>query len=215
MKGESMNDESLKSHKLAWLLAAAAGVIAALTLAVILASQPSGATAAAEPNSDFSVLEPTSEKPRTTLPEKAQGWLAETEAAGVNKLDEEPLVGLGIAQTQAGEVVVAELGDEICTYSVGNGLSTCASPELIAAGKGLVVVPGCPTNLAVGVLPDGFRSVEVTVDGGKTTEIPVTSNVYVGSIEPGDATVAASGPDGKSFAVELPLDSMVGQACKS
>ena len=211
-----MKDESLKSHRLAWFLAAAAGVIAALILAVIMASQPSGATAAAEPNSDFSVLESTSEKPRATLPEKAQQWLTETEAAGVDRLDEEPLVGLGVAQTQAGEVVVAELGEEICTYSVSNGLHTCASPELIAAGKGLVLVPGCPTSTVVGVLPDGFRSVEATVDGGKPTDIPVTSNVYVGSIESGDTTAfTATNGQGRGISVELPPGSMPDLGCKS
>lgn len=103
------------------------------------------------------------------------------------------LVGLGTASTPAGEVLVAQIGDEICVYSAQFGVHTCGNTELIDEGKLFAVVPDCPTAVILGVLPDGVRSVQTeSADSPEAREIPVSSNVYAGRIPLSDTVISGT-----------------------
>jgi hypothetical protein len=203
-----------RTKRLALIGMGLCGVLAVLATLLVSGSSEATTSTASE---QFSVLEPVSAQAREALPEKARIWLEDTEASSLLGLEHEELVSLGTTSTQAGEVVVAGLGQKVCAYAVDLGVNTCGSINLINEGKLFVVVPSCPTGLIIGVLPDGFRTIQSEGAGetaaGGVSEIPVSSNIYASEIALVETTLSGVAESGDSFTAEAPLGRL-GEACE-
>jgi hypothetical protein len=203
---------NLSSHrKTAFLVLVAAAALAAIAIVMLSAGSDSGgAETSANPSESFSVLESPSAEAKAALPDKAQEWLASMETNSLPGLKGEELIALGSASTQNGEVVVADLGQNVCAYSVELAVSTCGGVNLINEGKLLAVKPGCKSDIVIGVLPDGVTEVRVeteaeTAASGDTPVVPVTSNVYTAELEPVETVLTGTSDSGESFKVPIPL----------
>jgi hypothetical protein len=201
------------------------GLLGVLAIALLLGSGSSGASDVPTPasSSSFSVLKPVSSSARKSVADKAQAWLAEMEGPTLANPDGEPLSGLGSVSTQVGEVVVADFGQNVCAYMSTYGVSTCGSIKLSEEGNLLLIMPGCDQDVVVGVLPDGFDSVQAAAAAGASKDaaqsIPVTSNVYAAELEPGETVLTGKSDSGDSFTSTAPLgqirDSPTGSAACS
>ena len=201
-----MNASSARHNKTVLIGLAAFGMLAIIVFLILSGSGSSGVSTAASP-SQLSALKPASSETREALPEKAQLWLEGAESSSLPGLEDEELVSLGTASTSEGEVVLAGLGENVCAYSVEHGISNCGTINLINEGKLFVVVPNCPNTLIMGILPDGFSSVqaEVTDKAAGTTDIPVSSNIYMSELANSETLLSGTSDSGHSFKVEVPV----------
>lgn len=206
-----MNLAHIPHKKLALLSLVGCGALVILAISLFSDPGSGGAATSTSPN-QFSVLEPVSAEAREALPEQAQNWLEETERSSMPGIENEELVSLGAADTDEGEVVVAGFGQNVCAYSVSYGISNCGGVNLINEGKLFVVAPDCPRSLVMGVLPDGFKTVQAASSAG-VQDIPVSSNVYLSQLEASDFVLSAVAESGESFKVEAPFGNVEG-SCK-
>lgn len=195
-------------------LVLAAGGLAGIVALVILGGAPPATAENESADTDrFSVLEPAGPAAIQGLSDKAQAWLALSEAAPFNEGGK--ATSLGTTTIGDATVVVAEVGTSICAFSEGTGMSACGEVDRVERGEIFAASPkGCGIYSVIGILPDGVKELSVdSGDDGKTDgTLPVVSNVYVGTLK-AEETVLRS-PSG-DITVQLPLASYGGmnEAC--
>jgi hypothetical protein len=212
-----MKSSYIRDHYkvLAGLAACGALCVLAVVLALSSGSGSGGTSASTSPSREFSALQPVSASAKEALPAQAADWLAEMEGPTLANPDSEKLVGLSSTDTKAGEIVVADFGQNVCIYLTDHAMSTCGTTTLIEAGKLLTVAPSCEGRVVVvGILPDEVKSVKIGPAEDDATEgietVPVTSNIYAAEIEPVDTVVSGTTESGRSFETEVPLGQLRG-----
>ena len=208
------------------LIGAIALALAVCGAALILATQsPEATSAPIEPSaSKFEVLQPAS-------PDAMDAVSAETKAQldfmaarpallseGAASAAEVSEVGV-INRPDGTEVTVASIGGDICAFLAG-GVGGCDDGQRVAAGQLFSAEPvGCDGYRVLGLAPDGVTEIAVDSrgDGSVDVTLPVTSNVYVGTLDPVQTVVTGLDEAGEPrYSVAIPLDSYasMNEACK-
>lgn len=210
--------ERLKSPQVVGGLVALLGVAAT---ALLLLTVSSGSTDAASPTppdeqgfSSLATATPESVQAMDGLSPRAKLFLAEREDPNGAEPATEPLSGVAIVKTTAGDVVVAQFGDSICEFVERRGGGTCGSMEFIREGRLDLFFPTCESTLIVGLLPDSASGVTVSSGGVTSKAVPVSvqSNVYVAEVPSTDTTVSGTTASG-AFGFTLPLSRAATGAC--
>ncbi len=106
------------------------------------------------------------------------------------------------------DVTVAAIGDSICAF-LAEGIGGCDDKQRVAAGQSFGAEPvRCKGFRVLGVVPDGVVSIAIDSgdDGTVDATLPVTSNVYLGTLQPFVTVATGFDASGHSlFSVELPL----------
>lgn len=202
------------SRLISWkALAIGVVALAAVATAVLLStsgSEPSDAASATGPDPSLSVLAPPAANAQESIPAAARPWLEQMEGSSLPEIEGEGLSGLGVATTKSGgEVVIAQLGQNVCAYSVEAAVSGCATIESIKAGQMVVVKPACGKPYVMGVVPDGFDRLSVLHPGsaqGAADELQVTANVFAAELAPEATVLTGTADSGETLAIQVPLD---------
>ncbi len=115
---------------------------------------------------------------------------------------------IGVVKRKGGDVTVAAIGGAICAFLAG-GIGGCDDGERVAAGQSFGAEPvACGRFRVLGVVPDGVTDIAIDYgdDGSIDLDLPVTSNVYMGILEP--VLITAEGRDESGdtrFVLEMPL----------
>ncbi|HKO38408.1 MAG TPA: hypothetical protein VJU14_08575 [Solirubrobacterales bacterium] len=194
--------------------------------ALILATQSPDATSAPveAPASKVEVLQPATADALNAVPAETRmqldymtarpALISEGAAAAVDVSE------VGVVNRPDGtEVTVAAIGGDICAFLAG-GVGGCDDGARVAAGQSFSAEPiGCDGYRVLGVAPDGVTEIAVDsrADGSVDVTLPVTSNVYVGTLDPVQTVATGLDEDGEPrFSVGIPLDSYaaMNEACK-
>ena len=115
---------------------------------------------------------------------------------------------VGVVRRKGGDVTVAAIGGAICAFLAG-GIGGCDDAQRVIAGQSFGAEPApCGQFRVLGVVPDGVTSIAIDIgdDGDIDSTLPVTSNVYVGTVDP--VLITAQGRDESGatrFTLEMPL----------
>jgi hypothetical protein len=194
--------------------------------ALILATQSPDATSATvePPASKFEVLQPASPDAMGAVSAEARtqlGFMTNRPALlseGAASAVEVSEVGV-VRRPDGTEVTVAAVGGNICAFLAG-GAGGCDDGQRVAAGQLFSAEPvGCDGYRVLGVAPDGVADIAVDsqADGSVDVTLPVTSNVYVGTLDPVQTVVTGLDEAGEPlYSVGIPLDSYasMNEACR-
>jgi len=208
------------------LMGAITLALAVTGVALILATQSPDATSAPveTPASKVEVLQPATADALNAVPEEtrmqldymtARPALVSEGAAAAVEVSE---VGV-VNRADGTEVTVAAIGEDICAFLAG-GVGGCDDGKRVAAGQSFSAEPiGCDGYRVLGIAPDGVTEIAIDsqADGSVDVTLPVTSNVYVGTLDPVQTVATGLDEAGEPrFSVGIPLDSYaaMNEACK-
>lgn len=201
-------------------IGAIALALAAVAVILALITQSTEATSAPveSPASQFGVLEPADAAAMDAVSDEAKMRLAfltnSPDLPGAGEVSE---VGV-VDRPNDGEVTVASIGENICAF-LADSVGVCDTGQRAVAGQSYSAEPiGCDGYRVLGLAPDGVTSIAIDsgADGTIDRTLPVTSNVYAGTLE--SVQTLATGLDQAGdtrFTVGIPLDSYasMNEAC--
>lgn len=195
-----------------WPIGAIALALTVGVAATVLISQSTEATSATTKPaaSELSVLQPASIATLNSVPEEIKLRMELMKSRlNISVAGEVSEVGI-VKSSQKSQVTVAAIGDDICAF-ISGGIGGCDDGRRVLAGQSFSAEPiGCDGYRVLGVVPDGVATIGVDYEANGTidTTLPVTSNVYMGILDPVRTVATGLDDSGKPyFSVNIPLDS--------